>query len=765
MKLRLAVAAAAIGPALAGGEASAQVAEGVREIVVTAQRRAEPLRLVPITMAALAADELDARSITRLPQAAAATTGVQVQAKKGAGLPNFVIRGAGLLDYNPNNSPPAAVYIDEVYQPSAAMGEIALVDLDRLEILKGPQGGLYGRDTSAGAIHVLTRRPELGARDGYISFGFGRWRRGVLEGAATTPLGDKAAMRVTAFHESGDGGWQRSLPDGRTWGAPDRALLRVQLRAAPVERLDLNLKVEAGWDGSETALGRSIPLYSPTGGVCQPMLEGRRDDTACLTLSQFIRASLRLPPTPSAAQQTPDGSATLSRAFNTLGNRSLSATLSAAYALDGASLSSVTSLGRVRFKQNSDFGASYDRLALQTARTQIDTFSQEFRLTSTGDGQLRWLAGAIWAEDRLDEARSIDMRDNALAQRALVVPDPSAAFLQLSYGQDSRYAALYGQLNWRFTDTVRVTADLRYSDQTKRYFDGFVGFSRPYLTRLSNLASRYELDAHWSGKATLDWKPREDALAYASVARGYKSGGIFGGFNQIAAQVAPYVEETVWSYEIGFKTAWLDRRIELNGAAFHYDYADVQGFVSAASPAALPATYALLTNLGDAQHDGVELEGALRPMNGLVVQAGAAWLDARFTDTAAVGVSPEGLSVPLQGRPRPFAPKWSGFALVRYETTLSPSLGAAFQVDANTRTRLTFPVTPVERALGGVPGYTLVNARASLDYRPYGFQVAVWATNLTDERYRLDIGSDGLGSYTEVYGEPRSYGVEVVKRW
>jgi iron complex outermembrane receptor protein len=768
VKLESIAAAALAGSVLASPPALAQVATNdVGELIVTAQRRSEPLTAVPITMSAFTGAQLDQLSVKRLPEIATIVPGVQLQAKKGAGLPNFVIRGAGLLDYNPNNSPPTAVYIDEVYQPSPAMGEIPLIDLDRIEILKGPQGGLYGRDTSGGAIQVVSRRAQLGEHEGYVTLGYGRWNRFTWEGAGNIPLGDKAALRLTVYREDGDDTWQRSLFDNRNWGEPDRTYGRLQLRVQPTERLDVNLKLEAGWDGSETVLGRSIALYTPAGAWCAAALQGRRDDAGCFNLSQVIRGMLRQPISPSGAAQTGDGSLTLSRPFNELANRNLSGTLNATYSFDGAELTSVTSLGKFRFGQNTDFAASVDRLALQTERTDIETFSQELRLVSTGDGPLRWMVGAIWAEDDLVEWRSIDMRDNILIQRSLGIPDPARAILQLSYNQDSRYAAAYGQLAWRFTDALSLTGDLRYSDQKKRYYNGFVGAARPYITLLSGLESDYELEDHWSGKATLDWKPRSGAMVYASVARGYKSGGIFGGFNQVAGQVAPYTEETVWAYEAGFKTEWLDRRLQVNGAAFHYDYLDAQGFTNVPMPIAggLTAAYPLLTNLGDADHNGVELEAVARPAKGLTLQAGAAWLEAAYTDTDVVNTSPEALRVPLEGRSRPFAPKWSGFALARYETTLTASLGAALQVDANFRSRLTFPVTPVERALGGVPGYTLVNARVTFDIRPHAFQVAAFVTNLADRRYRLDFGSDGLGSYTEIYGEPRTWGVEVTKRW
>lgn len=746
--------------------AAAQSPTPVEEVFVTAERRLEPIQTVPMAITAFSGRQLTELQVDSLTELTRLVPGVQTFQKKGAGLPTFVIRGVALTDANANNSPAAAVYVDDIYQSSTAMAGMALFDLDRIEVLKGPQGGLFGRDTSGGALQVVSQRPNFDRADGYLTAGYGRWNSLDLEGATTLKLTDALAVRISGLRQSGQGGWQYSLTDQRHWGAADRTAGRIQIRFAPMDRLDINLKLQSSWDGSQTPLARSVALYTRTGDFCAAALSGRRDDAGCFTLNQAIRTLSRRPLTPQASVQTPDGSTTLSRAFNELHNREQTATLSAVWRGDGFDVTSITGLGRMRYGQNYDFAASPDRLALQTDRAVIDTASQEFRIASTGDGPVRWLAGAVYAKDDFADDRSIDIRENLLILQALGIPNPARGFLQLAYNQDSRYAAAYGQVDWTFADGLTATGSVRYSDQKKRYYNGLVAASRPYIVQLSGLASTYKLDDHWSGKLGLNWRPSTDALVYASASKGYKSGGVFGGFNTIAGQITPYDEEVVWAYEAGFKTQWLDRRIQLNGSVFHYDYKDTQGFTNVLFPVGgLPAAFPLLTNLGDARHNGVELETAIRPAKGLTLQGGVSWLDAKYVNTSVVNTSPELLRIPLEGRRRAFAPRWSGFALVRYEAELTPDFRAAAQVDANFRSDQTFPVTPVERALGAIKGFGLVNGRLSLDALPYKVSLSVWTTNIFDKRYRTDIGTDGLGSYAEIFGEPRSYGLEITKRW
>ena len=767
----LALTAASAALAFAAG-ARAQTAPGALEqLVVTAEKRPQRVQDVPVAVNAFSAGALEQLSIRSLPEVARVTPGVQLQTKKGAGQPTFVIRGVGLLDFNANNSPAAAVYADEVYQPSTVMAEMALFDLDRVEILKGPQGGLFGRDTSGGAVQVITAKPSLERREGYVTAGFGSWRRWSLEGAANFPVSDKLAIRLSALHERGDGGWQYSATDKQEWGGPDRTLGRLQVRLAPSDRFDLTLKLEAGWDGSQTPLARSVGLYALNGDFCAAALQGRRNDAGCFTLNQVMRAYTGRRLTPSAATQTSDGSTTLSHAFNRLQNRTRNATLTGVYHFDGADLTSITAVGAFHYGQNYDFSASPDRLGLQRDRSDFETRSQELRLTSTGDGPLSWLVGATYAEEDFRDDRDVDIRDNVIVQQSLGLPAAIGpyAILQLGYDQDTRYGAVYGEAAYRLSDTVRVRGALRWSDQSRRYYDGSVGVSRPLLTALSGLESKYDLDDHFSGKASVDWRPVRNVLTYASISRGYKSGGIFGGFNQVAGQVAPYKEETVWAYEAGVKATAADGRVQVDAAVFHYDYQDVQGFTNVLFPSqipgAAPIAYPLLTNLGDARHDGVELNGSWAPAKGLTLSGGVSWLDTEYRDTSVVNISPELIRVPLDGRSRAYAPKWSGFVMASYQAALTDAIVATGEVDYNFRTDQTFPKTPVEKAIGAVEGYGLSNARLTLAMVPQALSVSVWVKNLANERYRLDVGSDGLGSYTELYGEPRSWGVEISKRW
>lgn len=751
-------------------QSSDTTAATVSELVVTAERRPQFASRVPGAITAFTGTELQQLDIRDLPDLAQVTPGMQLSRPKGAGLPTFVIRGVSLQDYNANNPGAASVYIDDVYQPSTAMGGVSLFDLDRIEVLKGPQGGLYGRNTSGGAIQVVSSKPVLDDFSAFGRVGYGSWRRWDVEGMVNLPLSPKVALRLSGLHEGGSGGWQTSLVNGQKWGAPDRTALRAQIRFLPTERMDINVKAEFGEDYSETPLARAIGAYSPPAGdFCPAVAAGRRDDANCLTLYQLTRMLKRQTPGLSPALQAADGSTTLSHPFNQLQNDNVAATLTGTYHFDGADLTSITAYDLFRFQQNYDFAATPDRLGLQVDNSHIGLVSQEFRLTSSGKRRFNWLLGASYAAEDFRDYRTIDIRDNLIVIQSLGIPASAAslAILELSYNQDTRSAAVFGNADYALTETLKLSGTIRYTEETKHYYNGVVSASRPLIVRLSALKADYELGDHISGKVSLDWTPTPGKLLYAYVSRGYKSGGIFGGFNQVAGQITPYDEETVWAYEGGFKTRWFGNRLQVDGAIFHYDYSKAQGFTNVPFQTTGVATvaYPLLTNIGDAKHNGVELESQWRPVRGLILKTGVAWLNAQWANSKVSYTSTDGLLIPLNGRQRPYAPKWSGFGLIRYEREVAGGVRAAGQVSGDFRSRLTGTATLVDQAIGNVKGYGLIDARFELTFDRHHATLAVYGKNLGDKRYRTFVSSDGLGSYTETFGEPRSWGVELSKRW
>jgi len=767
------IAANTLGLAVAtiagGGAIAEERGYSIEEIVVTAQKREQNLQDVGIAVSAFTGDalkELGAQSLSEVPNF---TPNVELFDEYGSGQPTWVIRGVGLQDFNANNTPAAAIYVDDIYMTSNAMGGLGLFDIERIEILKGPQGALYGRNTSGGAVRVMSARPSTEAVDGYVSGSYGRWDEVTFEGAANLPLSDSAALRLAGRWNQSNDAWQKSLSAGEHHGEKDTWAARAQLLVELDEDVELLVKVHGARDNSETVMGRSVGLYDPaTGDFCDALLSGRRDDNSCVnlaTLTSFFFGDLSAP-FPSA--QSDDGADTLSDPVNQLDNKAFGTSAALTVEFDAFTLTSITGFEDFEFSLAFDYDGGQGEFGHQLARSDIEAWSQEFRLVSHSDGDVNWLLGLEYAEDKFSENRDFLLADNLL----VMMDSGLGAAGKLQFDQDTESLAVYGQVEWQFADTWRLTLGARYTDEEKTYRDGSFNallFGMEELGQVplvENLNVDFDMQV-WSGKAGLDWTPAEDLLVYASVSRGFKAGGFYGGFpNDGLASIEPYDEETVWAYELGFKSEWLNNTLRLNGALFFYDYTDVQGFQTRFSTISNTVVTSL-GNQGDAEHQGAELELLWLPSEQLTIQAGISVLEAEINDSDAVSTNLLGEDVPLEGLERAYSPDLSYSLMARYEWPLADNLSAVFQVDYSYRDDVAGDALSVpEQALyGGQDGYGLFNTRVALGAVDGEWTVALWGKNLADEEYITNVTTDDLGSYMDIYGRPRSYGVDVTYRW
>ncbi len=740
---------------------------GLDEIVVTAQRRAQNLQDVPVAINAFRGDTLKDAGAVTVDQVGAFIPNVQVQVDKGSGAPTWVIRGVALFDYNANNNPATAIYIDDIYQSSSVMGGGTMYDLERVEVLKGPQGGLYGRNTTGGAVKLLSRRPELEATDGYVSADYGRWNEYRVEAAQSVPVSENIALRLAATHEGGSG-WQRTRAAGGKYGAPDRTSGRIQALFQPNERLAGVLKLYANRDQSQTTLASATAAYDSNGNFCAPVLAARLDNKNCLSFAQFndiITGAVGALPTNLVSG---NGKRVISSPGNRLDNHEWGGTLSLDYDFDSVKISSITGASRFGFQQLFDYDATNRRLVDQNDTATIRQISQELRLTSTDDGPFKWLAGAIYAYNSYKGHRVADLRDNVaivgLSFKPLGVRQQNA-LINVRYRQATDYAAVYGQVDFAVNDHLNLSGSLRYSDEETRYRDGSFFFPQDNVVLLRNLDSTAKLKDHWSGKVSADYKLDTSVMAYAAIARGYKSGGVFGGFPQEPADVSPYKEEIVWSYEAGLKSTWLENRFMLNLTAFHYDHRDLQALTTLPSVLTPGQFIFRLTNVGKARHDGVELEAVLKPVVGLTLQASTGYMEAKVTDSDKQIFSFNSQPLNWKNRRIDFSPRWSGNLAASYDWELTDDLMGGIAVDYNFRTNRVEMQNPVDAALRNLDGYGLLNGRVSLSSNEGGWTTALWGRNLTNTRYLTDANNDGLGSYYRVYGRPLSYGVSLSKKW
>lgn len=749
---------------LAVGASSLALAQDrvIEEVVVSAQKREQSMQDVSIAVSAFSEEELNSLAVSNLEELTEFVSGVELFDDRGAGQPTWVIRGVGLADFNANNTPTAAIHYDDYYLTSNVLGGIGLFDIGRVEVLKGPQGGLYGRNSSGGAVQVLSRRAEVGAEsNGYLTGSYGRWGRHGLEAAFGGKLGDSAAFRVAAMTDQ-DGGWQDSLvtPQDDEHGDRDFSAVRVQLSWQPTENIDAWLKIEGGADKSETTLAYSRALYDlETGDFCSAALAGRQDELNCVTLSNLTNAFVLTPGDPGILPggQSESGTRVLSSPINAVDNDWLGVNLQLNWDLGAVSLTSITGYLDYDAQQVYDFDGQPLVLFEEDSLAQLDSWSQEFRLVSNSDGSLGWLAGAMYAEDEDEE-----LRIGTTVENVLIFPSQ----IERSFTQKTQSWALYGQLDYAFNEAWALTASLRYTDEDKDMNNYTVKDVPGDFFYLENVNTAYELDENWSGHVGLDWTPMDDVMVYTRVTQGFKSGGFFGGFSLTPAEVEPYAEETVVSVEVGFKTMWAERTVRLNGAAFYYDYQDVQGFTQVFSPIS-GTVVTKLGNLGDAEHTGAELDLLWLPLEGLTLQASLSWLDAEISDSDTLALSQEFLVLPIEGLKRGFAPEWSSNVLARYEWDTG-GLRAAVQANYSWRDDLVneeSSLTPVNLAAFGHESYGLLNARVSLGAADDSWNVALVGRNLSDTEYWARTSGDDLGSFPSTPGRPMSWLVEATYQW
>lgn len=755
-----ALIAAAIAAAIS---APSSAENALEEVVVTAQKRTESAQDVSIAIAAFGEEQLRNLGTTNLQELTEFVSGTELFDDRGAGQPTWIIRGVGLSDFNSNNTPTAAIYYDEYYLSSNVLGGIGLFDMQRVEVLKGPQGGLYGRNTSGGAVLVNSTRAVVGeGLSGYVTGTYGRWNRAGVEAAIGGDLGASAAFRLSAVTDQG-GGWQDSLATARDdeYGDRDFTAVRAQLAFAPSDNFDLWLKVEGGRDESETTLGYSRALYDPgSGDFCASAFAGRHDEKNCVTLSNLTNLFVLTPGDPGVLPggQKLDGTRVLANPVNALDNDWLGANLQLNWNLDFATLTSITGYLDYENNQLYDFDAQPLTLFHEDGSADLTSWSQELRLVSNSDGPLSWLVGAMYAEDEDEEFRLGDLSDNILVFQTRA---------QRSFTQESESWALYGQLDYQISEAWKVHGSLRYTDEEKDLLDVVNYDIWGDFFYLDGVDKHYELDDHWSGHVGVNWTFSDDAMAYGRITRGFKSGGFFGGFAFSPEELDAYGEEIVYAYEIGLKSEWLDRTLQLNAAAYYYDYQEVQGFTQVFNEVT-GTVVTKLGNLGDAEHTGVETDLVWLPLAGLTLRASVAWMDVEIVDSDTIALSQDGQAVPIEGLRRAFAPEWSYSLEGRYEWSIGSSLRAAVQLNYSWRDDLSdedSSFSRVDLAAFSHEDFQLLNGRISVSDAGDRWSVALIGRNLTDEEYWTSTSTDDLASYPSITGRPLSYALEATYRW
>lgn len=750
----------------------------LQSIVVTAQRRNERIQDVPITMSAFSGDTLEQLGAVKLEDVANSVSNVAMY-KMATGQPTWIIRGVGLTDFSPNNTPTAAVYQDDVYLTSTAMSQLSMFDVERVEVLKGPQGGIYGRNASGGAVKVMSIKPEFGDTKKSLSMGLDNWNRARLGGSLSSTLKpDTLATRIAFSLAKGvgsDAGPYELVNSGRNYGAPDSLAVRASglLKLSPENSLTLIL--DGARDKSETPRLTALGVYTVPPPfkqtVCSPLLAGQIDNTNCASYAQLsqIFASTSHTSDQSPSRATP-GQSSLSDPYGQFDVNNTGATLQGQFKVNGLDLASITNVRKLDYGRTLDGDASRGEYAHQNSMSNIKAGSQELRLQQN-QGDFKWSTGLNLAKDDLHEDRSFLFRDAVFKVSSFAaygVRNASELIATLRYDQVTKSSSVFSQFDWAFKPLWSLGGSLRYTDESKTYRNGGFGFdqhSGPIAAAVAPIANDtlqadYELQNHWSGGMNLRWQPDRQTTLYSSLQRGFKVGGFFGGFplNGTAA-ILPYKEETNDALELGMKWAARNGRYGVNTAVFQYNYQDAQAFTTVYS-SLLNGPVTRLDNIGRAKHLGVELETFWKPADDLRLDASVGYLDAKFLDDKLYYTN-DGKAASYKDQQRIYAPKWSWTLRGQYDVPLHSGANVRLSMDLNGRTDASQGAgSPVDAALQALPGYTLVNARVAYSSPDDRWQLAFYAKNLANTAVIVSPAADGLSGYERMYGEPRTVGVE-----
>ncbi|ARR55858.1 TonB-dependent receptor [Rhizorhabdus wittichii DC-6] len=768
-------------PGDGASEGSAGADPLMNDIVVTARRRSETAQSVPLAISAFSAESIEARGIQKIDGLAGFTPNMTFQNNPsfgGAGSSAAIyIRGIGQKEFLPTTEPGVGVYVDGVYVARSVGALLDLVDIDRVEILRGPQGTLFGRNTIGGAISITTRKPG-DQPYANVQLTTGRYSRIDVKAVGNLPLTETLFTKLSIASFNRDG-YVRHLSDGRKLGNVDTLTGRLDLRWLAGDGLEINLAVEGTRDrsngpalvlagvnyGSAIFNPDQLPMLPPgspaTPGayVLNPPFDAPTDNFTLL--HNYFATLLGGQPCLGFAPYSPQGSAAACFGDRFVVGRKADAGTGAQYSrndLWGTQAIVDWDVGPVQLKSITAYrevDGTYARDGDHSPFTILHfadvlkqkQFSQEVQLLgATTDRSLKYVLGAYYFREKGNNINTLDF---------------TPVMFRSGGRFDTESYAAFGQTTWSPLSVVDLTVGLRYTRDRKSFLPdqeilvdktgGALIAASPNTpqTRVLPFATVKRVEEAVTPSVNLAWKAADDILAYASFSKGFKSGGFVQRVFPAQATVPEFGAEKAEAYELGFKSRLFDRRLTLNGAIFltRYDDLQVQVFTGIA-----PVT----KNAASAEIRGAELEGRFSAGDDWFLEASLGYLDPKFTkvDPAATEITR--------------ASKFERVSKWTISGSLSKRIGLANGGNVVGRIDWSYRSGAFMDALNSPqlyqPGYSLFNA--NLTYNLPGDAISLFAAvnNLTSKTYlQTGVYGSSFGLYEHMYARPREWSAGV--RW
>ena len=738
-------------------------ADGIETIVVTAQKKEEILQDVPISVGVLTSDAIEKQGIQNIDDFATKMPNVEAVLPFGPQEPQFSIRGVTETDFQPNQSSPIAMYVDGVFKSVGALQALQLYDTERIEVSKGPQGTLQGRNATGGAINIYTALPDF-KDDGSITVGVGNFGRYETEGNVNhTLIDDQLAVRGAWTFTNVDGYFHNEEPgapyDGNLTGVFDYAG-RLSFLWKPSSDFNATLRLSAA---------RSDPVnygeYSKDvccGGVGIP-----NGALAYLGIPQSVY---------STDGESRAGLGYLDNRETDVHRREIKSrgfALEMNYFLnDDFKLTSITGYDMGQWFTNENDAATVQSVDEARYFSRVHSFQEELRLASSFSGPYNFILGALYGQESLflnedtawDQYQPAIVTVNGQQMNLCLLSGFYTCDLQNSFNQKRVDYAIYLNNTYQITSDLQATVGARYTAdwvgvqnyqandswigpggviQSVNVVPGIPGGVEPNLT---------QSDHKWIGKAGLDYHITKDNLVYGSWNLGFR-GSAYNAAAQTPAAVNSVKPESLIDYELGSKNQFFDHTLQLNLAAFYYIYRNQQ-FATLSQTTGLSEE----VNLPKVNDEGVEAEILYRPIQDVTLSFNTGYLDAIYQSGFVGGLSVQGNRVEV-------SPHWSWSTSVDWRAMTADWGTLDLYVDGNGVSKQYYDANNTLEAQQN--GYTLWDARATLDMPEHNLSVSAWGQNLMDRKYYTVLfNTESLINYS--FGErgtPRTFGVSATYKF